>query len=137
MYGYAYGFLPMRPMDGGGDGGGGDSGSDGSDGSSGVSSGGSGSKRSWKKGVAAAGRSLSASGQQMLSDSRDTAASKIGAVSYRKGGKTRKDGLANLHKNERVIPSSKRKKVEKLMKREGMSLTNKKRGKSKRKMSSR
>lgn len=39
------------------------------------------------------------------------------------------------HEGERVIPASKRKKVEKLMKREGMSLTNKKRGK--RKMSSR
>ena len=85
-----------------------------------------------KSAVSAAGRSLSSSGQQMLSDSRDTAASKIGAVSYRKGGKTRKDGPANLHKNERVIPASKRKKVEKMMKRDGMSLTNKKRGKSKR-----
>ena len=31
------------------------------------------------------------------------------------------------HENERVIPANKRKKVERLMKREGMSLTNRKR----------
>jgi hypothetical protein len=47
-------------------------------------------------------------------------------ASLRKGGKTRKDGPANLHKNERVIPANKRKKVERLMKREKMALTNRK-----------
>jgi hypothetical protein len=119
-------FLAPRLMD---DWGGDDSGGS----SSSSSSSGSRSSSGWKKsraasGVRAAGQSLSASGNQMMSDSRDDAASRIGAVSYRKGGKTRKDGVANLHKNERVIPASKRKKVERLMKRNGMSLTNKKRG---------
>ena len=41
-------------------------------------------------GLKAAGSSLSTSGDRMISDSRDEAASKIGAVSYRKGGKIRK-----------------------------------------------
>lgn len=37
--------------------------------------------------------------------------------------------LIEAHENERVIPANKRKKVERLMKREGMSLTNRKRSK--------
>jgi hypothetical protein len=40
--------------------------------------------------------------------------------------------LIVAHENERVIPANKRKKVERLMMRSGMTLTNKKRGKSKR-----
>ena len=36
--------------------------------------------------------------------------------------------LIVAHEGERVIPASKREKVERLMKRNGMSLTNKKRG---------
>jgi hypothetical protein len=63
---------------------------------------------------------MSAAGQQMISDSRDEAASKIGPVQYRKGGKVRKTGPAILHKNERVIPAGKRKKVERMMKRSKM-----------------
>lgn len=47
-------------------------------------------KRDWKGGAKAAGRSLSSSGDSMISDSRDEAAYKIGAVSYRTGGKVRK-----------------------------------------------
>lgn len=92
-----------------------------------------------KRALSGAGASLSSSGQSMIDSSRDEAASNIHAVSYRKGGKTRKDGLANLHKNERVIPSNKRKKVERMMKREKMSLTNRKgkRGKKARKGSGR
>lgn len=80
---------------------------------------------------------LAGVGQKMLSDSRDEAASNIHAVSYRKGGKTRKNGVANLHKNERVIPANKRKKVERMMKREKISLTNRKGRKKARKASGR
>lgn len=36
--------------------------------------------------------------------------------SYKKGGKVRRTGLARVHKGERVIPKSKVKRVEKLMK---------------------
>lgn len=36
------------------------------------------------------------------------------------------------HENERVIPANKRKKVERLMKRAGMTLTNRKRGRKSR-----
>ena len=43
--------------------------------------------------------------------------------------KGNKPVLIVAHENERVIPADKRKKVERLMKRDGMSLTNKKRGK--------
>ena len=69
------------------------------------------------------------------------------AVQYRKGGKSaksqtkgrNKSSASNravpiiAHENERVIPANKRKRVERLMKRDGMRLTNRKRGrKSKR-----
>ena len=43
-----------------------------------------------KSAVRSAGQSLSSSGQSMIDSSRDTAASKIGPVQYRKGGKVRK-----------------------------------------------
>ena len=89
-------------------------------------------------GLKAAGSSLSASGDRMISDSRDEAASSVHAVQYKRGGKVRGKKRANravpiiAHENERVIPANKRKKVERLMKREGMALTNKKRGKKRR-----
>ena len=41
-------------------------------------------------------------------------------ASLRKGGKVRKDGPANLHKGERVIPRSKVKRVEKMMRKSKM-----------------
>lgn len=68
----------------------------------------------------AGGRSLSDSGQKMISDSRDEAASNVRPVQYKRGGKVRKTGRAIVHKGERVIPAGKRKKVERLMKRSGM-----------------
>lgn len=79
----------------------------------------------WKKSRTAgalrsAGNSLSASGQQMISDSRDDAAAHVGPVQYRKGGKVRKTGPAIVHRGERVIPKSKVKRVEKMMKRKKM-----------------
>jgi hypothetical protein len=89
-----------------------------------------------KSAVKSAGRSLSASGQAMMSDSREQAESRIGPVSYKRGGKVRKTGRANLHANERVVPANKRKKVERLMKREKMTLTNRKGKKRTKKRSS-
>ena len=53
-------------------------------------------------------------------DAADRAASKIGPVTYHRGGKVRKGGTARLLKGERVISRGKRKKVDRLMKREGM-----------------
>ena len=44
----------------------------------------------------------------------------------------KKPVLIVAHENERVIPANKRKPVERLMKRSGMTLTNKKRGKESR-----
>jgi hypothetical protein len=85
-----------------------------------------GSKR--QKGVESAGRSLSSAGQSMMSDSRSEAASNIHAVSYKRGGKVRKTGGANLHKGERVIPKSKVKRVEKMMRKSGMRMKASKRG---------
>lgn len=67
-----------------------------------------------------AGSSLSASGQKMMQDSRDEAAAHVGPVQYRKGGKVRKTGPAIVHRGERVIPKSKVKRVEKMMKRNKM-----------------
>ena len=54
---------------------------------------------------------------------------RITPVSYHKGGRVKKTGPAVLKRGERVIPASKRKKAERLMKRSGMSLTNKNRAK--------
>ena len=71
----------------------------------------------WKKGVKAAGRSLMDSGRDEL----DSAASRsITPVQYRKGGKVRKTGGAIVHKGERVIPKSKVKRVEKMMRKSKM-----------------
>jgi hypothetical protein len=69
----------------------------------------------------------------MVKDESDRASSisqNIRPVQYRKGGKVRKTGRAIVHKNERVIPASKRKKAEKVMRKAGMRLTNKKGRKS-------
>lgn len=85
-----------------------------------------------KKGLEAGGRSLSDSGQSMIDSSRDEAASSVRPVQYKRGGKVRNTGVALLHRKERVIPASKRKKVERLMKREGMSLTNRRRSSGRR-----
>ena len=80
------------------------------------------------KKLGAAGKSLSKSGQKET-DRSAALTSSIQPVAYRKGGKVRKTGPAIVHRNERVIPASKRKKAEKVMRKAGMSLTNKKRGK--------
>ncbi len=50
--------------------------------------------------------------------------------SWETGGKIRKTGPANLHAGERVIPRSKVKKVERLMRKSKMRMTNKRRGSS-------
>lgn len=92
---------------------------------------GSGSKV--KAALRGTGKALSSAGDQMLSDSRYDSASKVGPVQYRKGGKIGKSKSRSkavpiiAHEDERVIPKSKRKKVERLMKRSGMNLTNRKR----------
>src|SRR5271167_3961616 len=65
-----------------------------------------------RKAASAAGKSLSASGAAMS----EGAGRNITPVAYRRGGKVRKTGPAVVHKNERVIPADKRKKVEKMMK---------------------
>lgn len=80
------------------------------------------STKRWKDSTAAkatrsAGESLSSSGQSMMDSSRSEAASNIHAVSYKRGGKVRKTGPANLHKGERVVPRGKVKAVEKSMRR--------------------
>lgn len=74
----------------------------------------------WKKKLRAAGRSLNESGNSEMDASRSEAASKIGPVSYKRGGKVRKTGTANLHKGERVIPRGKVKRVEKMMRKSKM-----------------
>lgn len=83
------------------------------------------SKGRWKDSKGAGALRGAAAGSQagtaMLERSAEDASSRIGPVaSFKRGGKVRKTGLANLHKNERVIPSGKRKKVERLMKRSKM-----------------
>jgi len=82
------------------------------------------SESRWKSGLKSAGRSLSSSGSEMMSEARSEG---IRPVQYRTGGKVRRTGPAILHRDERVIPASKRGKVERMMKRSGMRLTNKKR----------
>lgn len=54
-----------------------------------------------------AGRSLSSSGQSMTRGAGGEASSRIGAVSYKKGGRVKRTGLARLHKGELVIPRGK------------------------------
>lgn len=82
----------------------------------------SGTKKKWRdsKGasaLSAAGSSLSSSGDDMM----DRAASdRITPVSFKRGGKTRKTGIAKLHKGERIIPKGKVKRVEKMMRKKKM-----------------
>ena len=71
-----------------------------------------------KRALRAAGSSLSSSGQSMMESSRED--SSFRPVSYRKGGKIRKTGVKNLHRGERVIPKSKVKRVDKMMRRAKM-----------------
>lgn len=78
------------------------------------------SKSRGKRALGAAGSSLSSSGQSMIDGSRDEAASSVHAVSYRKGGKIRKTGVKNLHRGERVIPKSKVKRVDNMMRKAKM-----------------
>ena len=67
---------------------------------------------------------LKAAGKSLLSSSQDeldrAASERITPVQYRSGGRVRKTGPAIVHKNERVIPSGKRKKVERLMRNHGI-----------------
>lgn len=115
MFGYAYGFLPIRLYD-----------SDDSDRSLGQTV--SDSKRqiqqgkdsrssSARAGLKSAGSRLSQTGSDML----DRAASeRIAPVAYKRGGKVRKTGGAVVHKGERVIPKGKVKRVEKMMRKAKM-----------------
>lgn len=82
-------------------------------------------KGRWKdsKGASAlskAGSGMQAAGQSMMDRSAEEAASRVGPVQYRKGGKVRKTGPAIVHRGERVIPRGKVKRVERLMKRNKM-----------------
>lgn len=80
-------------------------------------------KSSTAKSLRSGGGGLSQAGQSMISDSRDQAASSIHPVQYHRGGKVRKTGPARLKKGERVIPVSKVKKVDRMMKKRGMRKT--------------
>jgi hypothetical protein len=82
----------------------------------------------WKDKAKAAGRSLASSGQDTMNRAQDQRAASIGPVQYSRGGKVRKTGLARIHKGERVIPRSKVKKVERLMKRNKMRMKSSGRG---------
>ena len=83
-------------------------------------------KGRWKDSKGASALRGAAAGSQAGSAalSRDAAsdASRIGPVTfgYKRGGKVRKTGPAIVHRGERVIPAGKRKKVERLMKRNKM-----------------
>lgn len=78
-----------------------------------------------KRTASAAGSSLSASGQDMM----DRASSeRITPVQYKRGGKVRKTGPAIVHRGERVIPKSKVKRVETMMRSKKMRMKASKRG---------
>jgi hypothetical protein len=72
----------------------------------------------WRGALKGGGSSLSSTGKQLIASSIEAGGQR--PVYYRKGGKVRKTGKAVLHAGERVIPKGKRKKVERMMKREGM-----------------
>jgi hypothetical protein len=87
-----------------------------------------GSSTSWRdskaaKGMRKGGRGVAAAGQDMIASARDDAAASIHPVQYHRGGKVRKTGVARLKKGERVIPVSKVKKVDRMMKKRGMRKT--------------
>jgi len=71
-------------------------------------------------GLRAAGSSLSDSGRDEMSQASSRG---FEPVKYRHGGRVKRTGPAVLHKNERVIPASKRKRVEKLMRGKKMRMT--------------
>lgn len=78
------------------------------------------SSSSDKKGkTRAVGDALKSMGDRET-DRANAISSSIRPVAYKRGGKVRKTGPAILHKNERVIPAGKRKKVERMMKRSKM-----------------
>ena len=78
------------------------------------------SSSSDKKGkTRAVGDALKSMGDRET-DRANAISSSIRPVAYHSGGRVRKGGSARLLKGERVIPRGKRKKVERLMKREGM-----------------
>ena len=93
-----------------------------------------------KSGKGRGAASAVASGLSSMGKDETDRAEKIGenihAVAYKRGGKVRKTGPAIVHRGERVIPASKRKKAEKVLRKAGMSLTNKKRGKKSKRVSS-
>jgi hypothetical protein len=74
------------------------------------------------KGLAAGGKSLSQSGQDMISGARDQAAANanrqttVPLPSYRKGGRVKKTGPAKLHRGEVVVPKKKAREAKKLLK---------------------
>lgn len=78
----------------------------------------------WKDSSAAsatrtAGSGLADAGRKMLSDSASDSARSIGAVSYKKGGRVKRTGLARLHRGEYVVPRGKVKRMKKAMRRSG------------------
>lgn len=76
------------------------------------------------KAARSAGSGLAAAGRSMIQSVGDEAARSVGPVQYKRGGKVRKTGPAIVHRGERVIPASQRKKVDRLMKRNKMRKTN-------------
>lgn len=81
----------------------------------------------FKSGLKSAGRSLSSSGSEMMSEARSEG---IRPVQYRNGGRVRKTGPAVVHKGERVIPRSKVKRVDKMMRSAKMRFKNRGRSRS-------
>lgn len=65
------------------------------------------------------GGGLAGVGQRMMSTAADDASRNIHAVSYKKGGRVKKTGLARLHRGELVIPRNKVKRVKKAMRKRG------------------
>ena len=87
-----------------------------SGGSSSSSSSSGGGDSRWKKALRAGGRSLNQSGQSTLESVREQAAANVSrGDSYKRGGRVKRTGLAKVHRGERVIPKSKVKRVEKMM----------------------
>ena len=69
-----------------------------------------------KAGVRAAGSSLNASGQAMMSRARDEAAERASnPPSYKRGGMVRKTGKIRAHRGEMVVPRGTVKRLKKLM----------------------
>lgn len=88
-------------------------------GGGGGAPGGGGPPNPWAAAARIAGKSIAAAGRS-FTESAGKYADHIHPVDmneYRHGGKVRKTGISKVHKNERIIPRSKVKRVEKLMKR--------------------